>query len=80
VQHLHELADASARGNTSVEEFLKLAVAVANELHDRDAARWFQEELHGYGIPDRIPDYRHVRGRVGINTESSFKLLRWRDS
>jgi len=50
----------SLRSNVPVGELLIAAATAAERIGDVEAAKWLDEEMHGYAFVDRLPEYRKV--------------------
>jgi predicted nucleotide-binding protein len=70
--------EASVLSRTAtIEDIIKLAIEVADLMHDRETARWLHEELQGYAISDRISAYRRVTAHAGMTIDHSWTEFTW---
>lgn len=77
---LRELEAAALGRNSRLEDIVKTALQVADQLNDREASRWLNEELHGYAFVDRVPDYRRVVGEAGMTIAHAWQNFTWRSA
>lgn len=56
-----EVITLALRPTASIQDVLTAALALAEEVGDADAIGWINEELHGYALVERVPQYRRAQ-------------------
>ncbi len=61
---VQELQSEAMNPQTKVTDLLRKALVVARKLEINELRQWVEEEVRGYAEPERIPDYRVIKGEV----------------
>jgi len=59
---VHRLQAAATDRDQKVSDVLRTALVVATKLGVEDFKAWCWRELNGYGVDDKLPEYRYIRG------------------